>query len=75
MLSPKSIEGLVASFMEARCDVSSQHKLPTRDEILGTATAQALGARSVDVAIDAMLEDGRLIQYGPHISDHAIEVL
>lgn len=61
--------------MEARCDVSSQHKLPTKDEILGTLTAQALGVRSVEVAIDSMLADGRLIQYGPHLSDRAIEVL
>lgn len=75
MLSPKSIEGFVSSFMEVRCDVSSQHKLPTKDEILGTMTAQALGLRSVEAAIDAMLEDGRLIQYGPHLSDRKIEVL
>lgn len=65
----------IVSFMETRCAVSSQHKLPTMDEILSTATAGLIGRERTRELIAEMIDSGVLLEYGPHISDHDIEVL
>lgn len=65
----------VVSFMEARCAVSSQHKLPTMDEILSTATARIIGVERTRGLVEELVSIGVLIQYGPHYSDHDVEVL
>lgn len=67
--------GALVSFMETRCDVSSQHKLPTLDEILSTATARIIGVERTRNLLDELVSSGVLIQYGPHYSDHDVEVL
>jgi hypothetical protein len=62
-------------FMGSRCNVSSQHKLPTLDEILSTVTAEFIGVNRVKRMVSAMLLDSRLIAYGPYLSDHEIDAL
>lgn len=74
-LTDEQSESGLLGFMSTRCDVSSQHKLPSVEEILGTWTAEIIGAERTRKLIDAMLKDGRLIAYGPYISDHEIDVL
>lgn len=60
-------------YVEARSDV---HELPTLSEIDTTETARMLGvAYHTKPFLDAMVRDGRLIQYGPHYSTRKIEVL
>lgn len=63
------------SFMRERCDVSSQHKLPTQDEILGEDFAALVGVERTRNLIGLLVSQGHFIAYGPHISDHTIEVL
>lgn len=65
----------VLSFMSTRCAVSSQHKLPTESEILGTQFAAFIGKGRVKLAIAQLVSRGRLIEYGPYLSDRKIEVL
>jgi len=65
----------VMSFMETRCAVSSQHKLPTEAEILSTRFAAFIGEGRVKLALDQLLRAGKLTQYGPYLSDHTIDVL
>lgn len=67
--------GGIVSFMETRCAVSSQHKLPTMDEILSTATARIIGVERTRGLVEELVNIGVLIQYGPHYSDHDVEVL
>lgn len=74
-LTDKQAEDGLLSFMSARCDVSSQHKLPTLNEILGTLTAEMIGLERTKILVSAMLEDGRLIAYGPYLSDRENDVL
>lgn len=74
-LTDKQAEDGLLGFMSTRCDVSSQHKLPTLNEILGTFTAEMIGVERTKTLVASMLEDGRLIAYGPYISDHEIDVL
>lgn len=62
-------------FMSTRCDVSSQHKLPTESEILGTFTAEFCGVEACRAVIREHLNDGTWHQYGPYLSDREIEVL
>ena len=66
---------VLLGFMETRCDVSSQHKLPTLTEILSTVTAKTIGTDRVARIIDVLLAEGKLIRYGPYYSDHPIDVL
>ena len=74
-LTDAQAEAGLLSFMSARCDVSSQHKLPGVEEILATVSAEMIGVERTRKLINAMLKDGRLIAYGPYISDHEIDVL
>lgn len=67
---------VILSFMSTRCDVSSQHKLPTKDEITNSATFKMLFSDElVDRCIDELIDDNELIVYGCYISDRTIEVL
>jgi len=63
------------SFMAARCDVSSQHKLPGEADILSTYTAACIGRDRTRDLIQEMVQKGELIVYGPYLSDHAIDVM
>ena len=72
---PDKVRGFVMSFMEARCAVSSQHKLPSDGEILNTEMARFLGEEAVQLAITQLIRSGRLLRYGPYLSDHEIDVL
>jgi transcriptional regulator with XRE-family HTH domain len=69
------IDQALAGFMGARCRVSSQHKLPVRGEILQTSWARFFTAEEVEARIDAAVREGRLIEYGPYLSDRPNEVL
>lgn len=75
MISDDAARGAILGYMEARCDVSSQHKLPGIDEIASTVFANFVGADRVREIVDQMLKDGDLIDYDGYISDHQIEVL
>lgn len=76
MTIPKAIcMGAIVSFMETRCAVSSQHKLPTMDEILSSVTAKVIGLDRTKSLVLELVSLGVLIQYGPHFSDHDVEVL
>lgn len=74
-MSDGTAEAGLLCFMSARCDVSSQHKLPTINEVLETHTADMIGVERAKKIIEEMLADGRLIAYGPYISDRKHEVL
>lgn len=72
---PDIVRGFVMSFVEARCAVSSQHKLPSDDEILNSEMARFLGRDVVQLAVTQLIHSGRLLRYGPYLSDHEIDVL
>ena len=74
-LTRELCRGAILSFMETRCDVSSQHKLPTLDEILSSTTARIIGADRTQELVWELVGIGVLIRYGPHFSDHDVEVL
>lgn len=74
-ISDASARGAILSFMSSRCDVSSQHKLPSLNEILDTFTAEYIGVERTREMVNDMLADGTLVAYGPYISDHEIEVM
>lgn len=64
------------SFMDGRCDVSSQHKLPSEQEVLATVTAGYIGRPRAKRILDELVKQGIIIRYdGDVLSDHAIEVL
>lgn len=65
----------VRDFMSTRCNVSSQHKLPSREEILSAPCFSAFGATALAQALDGLIDDGTFHVYGPYISDHEIDVL
>ncbi|MFC5584488.1 hypothetical protein ACFPOD_05150 [Nitratireductor kimnyeongensis] len=65
----------ILGYLSTRCDVSSQHKLPTVEDILSTWTAETIGRVRTSSLVDELLQEGRLISYGPYISDHPIDVL
>ncbi|RWQ35833.1 MAG: hypothetical protein EOS20_17315 [Mesorhizobium sp.] len=69
------VEGFILSFMGSRCAVSSQHKLPGLAEILGTVIVEFIGVERAKTLIEKMIKDGRIIEYGPYLSDHEIDVL
>ena len=75
MVSDEGARRAILSFMESRCDVRSQHKLPGLDEILNTVTVEYIGKERAKRIIDSLLADGTLIAYGPYLSDHAIDVM
>lgn len=62
-------------FLSTRCDVSSQHKLPTEEDLLNTHMAKIYGKEAILKALNQMLEDGEARSYGPYISDRQIDVL
>lgn len=69
------VRAAVGGYLSTRCDVSSQHKLPTEEEILATAFASVLGPGRVRLALDQMERHGLIFRYGPYISDRRIDVL
>lgn len=72
----KTLHRAVLAYMGARCRVSSQHKLPGREELHETVTLGLLFSRKdIDDAIDFLLKEKKLVQYGPYLSDHVIDVL
>lgn len=62
-------------FLSTRCDVSSQHKLPTLDEIKSTAWAAYFTPEAIDVAVRGAILAGQIFEYGPYLSDREIEVM
>lgn len=74
-ISEEQARGYILSFMSARCDVRSQHKLPSVDEIKGTVMAEIIGADRATQMVQSMIDDGTLIDYDGYISDHPIDVL
>lgn len=76
MTIPREIcMGALVSFMETRCAVSSQHKLPTMDDILSSMTAKVIGVARTRSLVLELVSLGVLIRYGSHFSDHDVEVL
>jgi hypothetical protein len=72
----------VAAYVGERSKVSSQHKLPTADEIAETAFVSALVVGRpaavrpiVDAVLASLVKDGKLIQYGCYYSTEPKEVL
>lgn len=66
----------ILAYMSARCDVSSQHKLPGKEELYYTVTIGSLFKKQdIDKAVEELLEEKKLVIYGPYLSDHVIDVL
>lgn len=65
----------IFAFLSTRCDVSSQHKLPTEDELLNTTVAEFIGRGRMKAMLDGMVRNGSVLRYGPYLSDHEIDVL
>lgn len=74
-LNQGNVRSAVLGFMEARCDVTSQHKLPSLDEILSTQFAAFLGEGRVRLAVQQLLKAGELRDYDGYLSDREIDVL
>lgn len=74
-ISDATARASILSFMSSRCDVSSQHKLPSLEDILDTFMAEYIGFGRTEDMVKDMLADGTLIAYGPYISDHEIDVM
>lgn len=71
-----TFERALLAYMGTRCDVSSQHKLPGREELYETVCLGFLWDReTIDRGVDKLLAEGRLFAYGPYLSDHEINVL
>lgn len=75
MITNEVATGAVLGFMAARCDVRSQHKLPSIEEITSTAFAEFICKERVRALVFEMIADGRLINYDGYISDREISVL
>jgi hypothetical protein len=66
----------IMGYLAGRCDVRSQHKLPTLDELEESTTIGLfLNHEELRDAIEALVELGRVFKYGPHYSDRKIDVL
>lgn len=75
IITDDNVRTFVLSYMSARCDVRSQHKLPGRDELSSTVMAEVVGTSRLTRIVDEMIQDGTLIDYDGYISDHPIDVL
>jgi hypothetical protein len=64
-------------YMSTRCRVTSQHKLPSREELLDhTVMADYFGHDVMAAALDALLASGAFRVYSEHyISDREVDVL
>lgn len=71
----EQVEGFVLAFMGSRCAVSSQHKLPSLAEVLSLETTAFIGVDVTRAAVERLIRVGRIIEYGPYLSDHEIDVL
>lgn len=66
----------ILAYMNARCEVSSQHKLPCREELHGTVMLGGLfKKKDIDEALDDLISSGKIVSYGGYLSDHVIDVL
>lgn len=71
-----TVQRAILSYMSTRCQVSSQHKLPGKQELYETVTIGFLFDRkTIDAGIEGLLSEGKLFAYGPYLSDHAIDVM
>lgn len=70
-----TIHRSILAYMSTRCDVSSQHKLPGKEELLHSVTLSLFTQDKIIQAIDELIGAGKIFVYGPYISDHAIDVL
>lgn len=71
-----TLKRAIMAYMGARCEVRSQHKLPGKEELYNTVTLGFLWKKQdIDDAIEELLREKKLVQYGPYLSDHAIDVL
>lgn len=75
MFTKEGFAKALPHFMNARCSVSSQHKLPSREEIAETAFASMFDKQDVQSVIDEFVAEGKLFVYGPYLSDRKIDVL
>lgn len=75
MIHNDTARDAVMAYMSSRCDVSSQHKLPTESELLATQMARFIGEGRMRLAIQQLLRAGKLIDYDGCLSDRKIDVL
>lgn len=72
----KTARNGLRAYMTTRCAVSSQHKLPGREELLTTVTGSFLGREMNEKALNELIAEGKVIVYGNcYYSDHEIDVL
>lgn len=70
------IERALFAYLSTRCRVTSQHKLPTKDEIVAALNRHMVVTDSlVQLLLDSRVEKGILLKYGPYYSDHEVENL
>lgn len=72
---PTCVLAAVMGFMSTRCDVSSQHKLPTMDEIQSTILNEFFEDGLFVREVERLISTGILRMYGPYISDREIDVM
>ena len=68
----------ILGYLEGRCDVSSQHKLPSREELYGSVTASLFEPAVFADALSALIREGKVREYGyngVYLSDREIDVL
>jgi hypothetical protein len=72
----RPLEEFVLGYITERSKVSSQHKLPTLDEVISVTEKYFDDARhTVEPVIKGLLADGRLIQYDCYYSTEPKETL
>jgi hypothetical protein len=71
-----TVQRAIMAYMSTRCNVTSQHKLPSREELYNTVTIGLLfGRHQIDAAVDDLVSNKKLINYDGYISDRSINVL
>lgn len=75
MVSDEGVKRAILSFMSTRCAVSSQHKLPCEEDIMNTVMADFVGRERLRIGLHELIASGAIRQYGPYLSDRAIDVM
>lgn len=68
-------EQALKGYFSTRCDVRSQHKLPTLEELLVTVTASVVGVDTIEPALKRLVARGTFFKYGCYYSDREINIL
>lgn len=74
--SPQYARAAILGYLEGRCDVSSQHKLPTRNDLYASETANIFDMAVFMDVVEELILEGVIRTYGDvYLSDREINVL